>query len=143
MEDVGIFVLRLVVGGLFAGHGAQKLFGWFGGYGLKGTGGFMESIGLKPGVAMAAVAGISELVGGLLLVAGLLVPLAALLIVAAMIVSIVKVHGQNGLWSQAGGYEYNLVLIAVAVALALVGPGAISVANALGVADVAVLGSIL
>ena len=143
MEDVGIFVLRLVVGGLFAGHGAQKLFGWFGGYGLKGTGGFMESIGLRPGVAMAALAGVSEFVGGLLLVAGLLVPLAALLIVAAMIVSIVKVHGQNGLWSQAGGYEYNLVLIAVAVALALVGPGAISVANALGVADVAVLGSIL
>ncbi len=142
MEDVGIFILRLVVGGLFAGHGAQKLFGWFGGYGLKGTGGFMESIGLKPGVAMAALAGISELVGGLLLVAGFLVPVAALLIVAAMDVSIVKVHGQNGLWSQQGGYEYNLVLIAAVVALALVGPGAISAANALGVADVAVVGSI-
>ena len=105
------------------------------------SGGFVESIGLMPGMAMAALTGVSEFVGGLLLVAGLLVPLAALLIVAAMIA--VKVHGQNGLWGQAGGYEYNLVLIAVAVALALVGPSAISVANALGVADVAVLGSIL
>lgn len=142
MEDVGIFVLRLVVGGLLAGHGAQKLFGWFGGYGLKGTGGFMESIGLKPGVAMAALAGISEFAGGLLLVAGFLVPVAALLIAAAMLVAIVKVHGANGPWSEKGGYEYNLVLIAAAVALALVGPGAISIANAIGVADVAVLGSI-
>lgn len=127
MLDLGLLLIRIVIGLLFIGHGAQKLFGWFGGYGLKGTGGWMESIGLKPGVTMAFVAGLSELVGGLFFTAGFLTPLAALLIAATMVVSIVKVHGANGLWSTANGYEYNLTLLAVAIGVALTGPGAYAI----------------
>ncbi|OMF37331.1 oxidoreductase [Paenibacillus sp. FSL H8-0548] len=121
--SLGLLIVRLVVGLLFVGHGAQKLFGWFGGYGPKGTGGWLESIGIKPGVAMAVVAGLMELVGGLLFAAGLITPLAAVLIVLTMLVAIVKVHGPNGLWSTANGYEYNLVLIAIAIGIALIGAG--------------------
>jgi putative oxidoreductase len=120
---LGLLVVRLVVGLLFVGHGAQKLFGWFGGYGPKGTGGWLESIGVKPGVAMAVVAGLMELVGGILFAAGLLTPFAAALIVLTMLVAIVKVHGQNGLWATANGYEYNLVLLAIAIGVALTGAG--------------------
>lgn len=123
MMDLGLLIIRLVIGLLFVAHGAQKLFGWFGGYGLKGTGGWMESLGLKPGVAMAFMAGFSELLGGLLLALGFLTPLAALLIVGTMFMAIVKVHLPNGLWSTANGYEYNLVLLAVAIGIALIGPG--------------------
>jgi putative oxidoreductase len=120
---LGLLIVRLVVGLLFVGHGAQKLFGWFGGYGPKGTGGWLESIGVKPGVAMAVVAGLMELVGGLLFAAGLLTPLAAVIIVLTMLVAIVKVHGPNGLWATANGYEYNLVLVAIAIGIALIGAG--------------------
>jgi len=109
---------------LFVGHGAQKLFGWFGGYGLKGTGGWLDSIGVKPGVAMALVAGLGELVGGLLFATGVGFWAGAVLIAITMLVAIVKVHGQNGLWATQNGYEYNLTLIAVAIGLALIGPGA-------------------
>jgi putative oxidoreductase len=123
MIDLGLLVIRLVIGVLFIGHGAQKLFGWFGGHGLKGTGGWFESIGMKPGVTMALVAGLSELVGGLLFALGLLTPLAAILIAATMFMAIVKVHGQNGLWATSNGYEYNLTLLAVAIGIALIGPG--------------------
>ncbi|WP_138753916.1 DoxX family protein [Paenibacillus sinopodophylli] len=124
---LGLLIVRLVVGLLFVGHGAQKLFGWFGGYGPKGTGGWLESIGVKPGVAMAVVAGLMELVSGLLFAAGLLTPLAAVLIVMTMLVAIVKVHGQNGLWATANGYEYNLVLLAIAIGVALTGAGEYSI----------------
>ena len=124
---LGLLVVRLVVGLLFVGHGAQKLFGWFGGYGPKGTGGWLESIGVKPGVAMAIIAGLMELVGGVLFAAGLLTPLAAALIVMTMLVAIVKVHGQNGLWATANGYEYNLVLAAIAIGIALTGAGQFSI----------------
>ncbi len=92
MINVGLLIIRLAVGLTFMGHGAQKLFGWFGGYGPKGTGGFMESIGIRPGVAMAIAAGLSELVGGALFAAGVLTPLGALLIVATMLIAIVKVQ---------------------------------------------------
>lgn len=131
MEDVALLVLRVVVGTLFIGHGAQKLFGWFGGYGLAGTGAFMESLGLRPGKTMALAAGLSEVFGGILLVAGLFLPVAALLIGGAMVVAIAKVHGKNGVWSQNNGYEYNLVLLVLVAALALLGPGGISVASLL------------
>jgi len=119
----GLFVIRLVVGLLFIGHGAQKLFGWFGGYGPKGTGGFFESIGMKPGVAMAVIAGLGELAGGLLFALGLWTPVAGALIALTMLVAIFKVHGKNGLWATANGYEYNLVLLALAVGVALIGAG--------------------
>ncbi|AIY09623.1 DoxX family protein [Paenibacillus polymyxa] len=123
----GLLLIRLVVGLLFVGHGAQKLFGWFGGYGPKGTGGWMESIGIKPGVLMAVAAGLMELLGGALFAVGLLTPLAALLITMTMLGAIVKVHGQNGIWATANGYEYPLVLIAVVVGIALIGAGPYSI----------------
>jgi putative oxidoreductase len=123
MMDLGLLIIRLVIGILFIGHGAQKLFGWFGGYGLKGTGGWFDSIGMKPGVTMALFAGLAELIGGILLAVGFLTPIAALIIAGTMLMAIVKVHGPNGLWSTSNGYEYNLTLIAVAVGLALIGPG--------------------
>lgn len=123
MIDIGLLLIRLVIGLLFIGHGAQKLFGWFGGYGLKGTGDWMDSLGLKPGMTMALLAGLTELIGGILLVLGLLTPLAGLMIAATMVMAIVKVHGPNGLWSTQNGYEYNLILLVVAIGIALIGPG--------------------
>ncbi|QIZ06119.1 DoxX family protein [Priestia megaterium] len=123
MINIGLLIIRLVIGLLFVGHGAQKLFGWFGGYGLKGTGGWFESIGMKPGVTMALLAGLAELIGGILFALGLLTPLAGIMIAGTMAMAIVKVHAPNGLWATANGYEYNLTLLAVAIGIALVGPG--------------------
>lgn len=131
MEDVALLIVRAVIGGLFVGHGVQKLFGWFGGYGIAGTGAFMESIGLRPGKQMALLAGLSEVLGGVFLMAGVLLPLAALFIGGAMVIAIAKVHGKNGLWSQNNGFEYNLVLLVVVVALALLGPGSLSLVSLL------------
>ncbi|MGE5701953.1 MAG: DoxX family protein [Clostridia bacterium] len=124
MLNLGLLLIRLVVGISFMGHGAQKLFGWFGGYGLKGTGGWLESIGIRPGVLMAFLAGAAELVGGLLFAEGVFTPVAALLITVTMLIAIFTVHGKNGYWVTANGFEYNLMLIAVAVGVALIGPGA-------------------
>jgi putative oxidoreductase len=127
MVDLGLLIIRLVIGISFIGHGAQKLFGWFGGHGLKGTGEWLESIGIKPGVPMAVLAGLSELVGGLLFAGGWALPVGSALIVGAMLVAIFKVHGQNGYWADKGGIEFPFVLIAVAVGIALIGPGAYSI----------------
>ncbi|WP_027417609.1 DoxX family protein [Aneurinibacillus terranovensis] len=124
MINLGLLLIRLVIGLTFMGHGAQKLFGWFGGYGLKGTGGWLESIGVKPGVLMAFLAGAGELVGGILFAAGVLTPVGAFLIVVTMLVAIFTVHGKNGYWATENGFEYNLILIAVAIGVALIGPGA-------------------
>ncbi|ATF10883.1 DoxX family protein [Brevibacillus sp. HB1.2] len=124
MLDTGLLLIRLVIGLTFAGHGAQKLFGWFGGYGLKGTGGWLESIGVKPGVAMAFVAGFSELIGGLMFAAGVGIWASSILLAFTMLVAILKVHGQNGYWVTQNGFEYNLTLIAVVIGVALIGPGA-------------------
>ncbi|MCD9021528.1 DoxX family protein [Cohnella silvisoli] len=127
MMAFGLLIIRVVIGLLFVGHGAQKLFGVFGGYGPKGTGGFMESIGLKPGVAMAILAGLMELVGGALFTIGFLTPLAAILIALTMLGAIVKVHAPNGLWSTANGYEYPLVLLVVVIGVAFIGAGDYSI----------------
>ncbi|UED74728.1 DoxX family protein [Brevibacillus sp. DP1.3A] len=124
MLDTGLLLIRLVIGLTFAGHGAQKLFGWFGGYGLKGTGGWLESIGVKPGVAMAFVAGLAELAGGLMFAAGVGIWASSILLAFTMLVAILKVHGQNGYWVTQNGFEYNLTLIAVVIGVALIGPGA-------------------
>lgn len=124
MLDTGLLLIRLVIGLTFAGHGAQKLFGWFGGYGLKGTGGWLDSIGVKPGVAMAFVAGFTELVGGLMFAAGVGIWASSILLAFTMLVAILKVHGQNGYWVTQNGFEYNLTLIAVVIGVALIGPGA-------------------
>lgn len=131
MADIGLLILRLVVGLLMAGHGAQKLFGMFGGHGLKGTSGWLGSMGLRPAGMWAFLAGVSELGGGVLLALGLLTPLGAVGVVAAMLMAVLLAHRQ-ALWVTEGGMEYNLVLIAAAVALVFTGPGKFSVDAALG-----------
>jgi putative oxidoreductase len=118
--------LRLGAGVIFAAHGAQKLFGWFGGYGLEGTAGWMASIGLEPGMLMAAMAGSAEFFGGLLLIAGLLVRPAALMLAITMLVAIVTAHLQNGLFMSNNGYEFGLALLAISVALVFRGAGSLS-----------------
>jgi putative oxidoreductase len=133
MEDIALLVLRLVLGGVFVAHGAQKLFGSFGGPGIEGTAGFHEQLGIKPAKPMAILAGLAEFVGGMLVVAGFLTPLAALALIAVMVVAIVTVHLKNGFFAASGGYEFNLVLIAVAVALVLAGSGAYGLDAALGI----------
>ena len=130
--DLALFVLRIVVGLFFAGHGAQKLFGAFGGHGLAGTAGFFDSIGMKPGRRNAIAAGAAEFVGGVLLVLGLLTPLAAVLLIAVMTAAVLTVHAKNGPWVTDSGWEYNAVLIAVAFALVGASPGEWSLDDALG-----------
>jgi putative oxidoreductase len=129
----GLLILRLVVGLTLAAHGAQKVFGWFGGYGLAGTGQFLEQLGFRPGRVQAALAGTAELVGGLFLAAGFLTPAAAAAIVAVMLVAAVSVHIKKGFFATNGGYEYTLVLGGAALALAFTGPGAFSLDQALGI----------
>jgi putative oxidoreductase len=134
--DIGLLALHVIPGLLFAGHGAQKLFGVFGGHGIDGTGGFFESLGLKPGRVHAAAAGLAEFGGGLLLLLGLLVPLAAAVLIATMLTASLTAHRGKGVWNQNGGWELPLVFATVAFALAGVGAGDISLDNALGL-DVA------
>ena len=120
-------ILRVPVGLTLAAHGAQKLFGWFGGYGLEGTGQWMASIGLEPGVLMAALSGSAEFFGGLFLVLGLLTRPTAVVVAFTMLVAIFSVHIHNGLFMSNNGYEYALALFAVAVSLVVSGGGRISV----------------
>lgn len=124
---LGLLIIRLVIGLTMAAHGTQKLFGWFGGYGPKGTGGFFESIGIKPGVMMAVIAGLIELGGGLLFAAGLWTEVGAALIIITMIMAIIKVHGKNGYWVTSNGFEYNLALLVIALGVALIGAGDYSI----------------
>jgi putative oxidoreductase len=130
--NIGLLVLRVIVGLYFVGHGAQKLFGVAGGHGLNGTGQFFEAMGLRPGRLNAFAAGAAELTAGVLLALGLLTPLAAALIIGVMIVAIATVHLSKGIWASDGGFELNLVYIAIAFALAGVGPGAWSLDDAFG-----------
>ena len=123
----GALALRVPVGIIFAAHGAQKLFGWFGGYGLEGTGGWMDSIGLSPGVVMAFLAGAAEFFGGIALVLGLLTRPAAFALSIAMLVAIFAVHIQNGLFMSNNGYEFGLALLAASVSLLFSGAGKASV----------------
>ncbi|MCQ6558678.1 DoxX family protein [Paenibacillus mendelii] len=121
--SAGLLVIRVVLGLLFAAHGAQKLLGWFEGPGLKGTAGWLQSMGVRPAMLMAIAAAGGEFAGGLLFALGLFTWFAAILIVVPMIVAIAKVHGTNGLWATKNGYEYNLVIIAIAVGVAFTGAG--------------------
>src|SRR5213596_2657637 len=100
--DIGLLILRLVVGLTLAAHGAQKVFGWFGGYGIAGTGQFLEQLGFRPGRVQAALAGTAELLGGLFLAAGFLTPAAAAVVVAVMLVAAVSVHLKNGFFAPSG-----------------------------------------
>jgi putative oxidoreductase len=124
--------LRVVLGGLMAAHGAQKLFGWFGGPGLAGTESWLESIGLRPARVYAAVTGLAEFGGGALLILGLFTPVGAAAVVGVMFVAIATVHWRNGFFNPAGGYEFNLLIIAAALALAITGPGTISIDHLAG-----------
>lgn len=129
---VGRLLVRGSIGALMAGHGTQKLFGWFGGGGPAGTGQFFEQIGFRPGKRHALAAGAAETVGGLLLAAGAATPAAVALLQGVMISAIRHVHWKNGPWNASGGYEYNLVLIAALFGLLETGPGGLSVDAALG-----------
>jgi len=123
--------LRIPVGIIFAAHGAQKLFGWFGGYGLDGTGQFFGSIGLNPGYLMALLAGLAQFLGGLALVLGLAVRPAAAALAFAMLVAIFAVHFSKGFFMSSGGYEYALALFTASVALLFSGAGRFSLDRAL------------
>ncbi|MFM2600997.1 DoxX family protein [Vibrio fortis] len=119
----GALALRVPVGIIFMAHGAQKLFGWFGGYGLEGTGQWMASIGLGPGVLMAFLAGTAEFFGGLFILLGLLTRPAAASLAITMLVAIFAVHFENGLFMSNNGYEFGLALLAASVSLAFSGAG--------------------
>jgi putative oxidoreductase len=127
----GLLFLRAVVGLSLAAHGAQKLFGWFGGHGPRGTAGFFGGLGFRPPLAMALIAGLSE-AAGLAFALGFLTPFAALAMASVMVVAVGSVHWRNGFWVGNGGYEYNLVLWTVAAAVAATGPGRFSIDRALG-----------
>lgn len=131
MKDLGLLTLRLTAGTLLTGHGMQKLAGKFGGYGLAGTGQFMESLGLQPGQAWAAVAGLSE-AGGALIALGFLEPLGEIGVIAAMTMAIGKAHWGKPIWVTSGGGELPATNIAIASTLLLTGPGVISLDTLLG-----------
>lgn len=132
MRDFAVLTVRLVVGGFLAGHGAQKLFGSFGGPGMEGFAGFLESMGMKPGKPWAMLAGISEFGGGALTALGLLNPLGPLGILGAMSIATLKAHGVKPIWAQEGGAELPVTNAVVAAAIAFAGPGRYSLDHALG-----------
>ena len=130
--SVGLLLARLFLGLLMAAHGSQKLFGWFGGYGLAGTGGFFESLGFRPGRLFAAVAGLTELGSGLLIALGFLGPVGPALMLSVMIVAAVTVHLRHGVFASSNGIEVPLLYGVGAVALALTGPGFFSLDAVIG-----------
>jgi len=130
--DIGLLVLRLFVGLLVAGHGVQKLLGWFDGYGLQGITGWLGSYGLKPAKIWALMAAWGEVGGGLLLVLGLLNSIAVLPIIGSMAMAIGMVHWSKGFWEVKGGYEFALTLLVVSFVLGLIGPGRYSLDGLLG-----------
>ena len=133
MGDVGLLILRLTTGGLMAGDGAQKLFGWFGGYGLEGTRGWLKSLGLWPGWLWARAAGVGEFGGGLLTALGLLHPIGPITMLGPMAIATGKVHWGKPIWVTEGGAELPVTNLAVALGLALTGPGRFSLDRALGI----------
>ena len=122
-QSLSALPLRLIAGLLFTAHGAQKLFAWFGGYGLEGTGQWMESIGLAPGYLMALMAGSAEFIGGLLLIIGFLTRPTSFVLAITMIVAIFSVHIGNGMFMSNNGYEFGLSLLAITLALFIQGGG--------------------
>lgn len=126
-QSIASTILRIPVGLTLAAHGAQKLFAWFGGYGLEGTGQWMASIGLEPGFIMALLAGSAEFFGGLALALGLLTRPAAIVTAFTMLIAIFSVHIQNGLFMSNNGYEYALTLFVVTITLAIQGAGRFSI----------------
>ena len=130
--DIALLIVRLVIGLGMAAHGAQKLFGWFGGYGLAGTGGFFEGLGFKPGKLFAAAAGLGEVGSGLLIALGIGGALGPAVLVMVMLVAIATVHISKGFFVSNGGWELNAAYISVALILAFTGFGAYSLDRVLG-----------
>src|SRR5919204_917955 len=131
--ELALLVLRLVVGLGFAAHGAQKLFGAFGGHGIDGTAGFFEQIGLRPGKLQAWTAAITEFVGGLAIALGIVTPIPAAALLAVMTAAVITVHLKNGFFAANQGYEFNLALAAAVFALAGIGAGGWSLDAALNI----------
>jgi putative oxidoreductase len=131
--SAGLLAVRLVLGLLMAAHGAQKLLGWFGGYGLGATGGFFEQLGFRPGRLFAAVAAGTEIASGVLVALGLFGPVGPALMLSVMIVAAVSVHWQHGVFAQQNGIELTLLYGAAGFGLALTGPGLFSLDAALGI----------
>ena len=133
MTDLALLLLRVVTGGLLVGHGAQKLFGAFGGDGLTGTAEWLESLGLRPGVLWASMAGLGELVGGLLTILGLGGPIGSILTTSSMKMATFKAHSGKPVWASAGGAELPVVNAAVGTALMLTGSGRYSLDRLFGI----------
>jgi putative oxidoreductase len=136
--DLALLLLRLVLGLTMAAHGAQKLFGWFGGRGFSGTLGMMGMMGVRPAWLWAAAVCTGEFGGGLLVALGLLTPVGAALVIAVMVVAIATVHWPKGFFSTQGGYEFNLLIIAAAAAIGIAGPGAYALDAGLGLLPILV-----
>ena len=133
MVALGLLVLRLVIGAIMAGHGAQKLFGWWSGPGLTGWTAGMTRMRMRPPVLWAWLSALSEFVGGVLLALGFLSPLGSFAVIAAMLVAVALVHWPKGFWNSKGGFEFNLSIIGGSLALALTGPGPYSLDDLLGI----------
>jgi len=131
MFATGILILRLVIGFTLAAHGAQKLFGWWGGPGMKGWTGAMNHMRIRPATPWAWMSALAEFGGGLGLALGFLNPLPSFAIAGSMIVAVALVHLPKGFFNSKGGYEFNLAILAAAAAVALTGPGAYSLDGAL------------
>jgi putative oxidoreductase len=128
-----LLILRLVLGLTMAGHGAQKLFGWWGGPGMKVWIAGMTRMRVRPPVAWAWMSALAEVLGGLAVAVGLLSPLGNLGVAASMLVAVALVHRAKGFWVSKGGYEYNLLIVATVTALAITGPGSYSLDSILGI----------
>lgn len=133
--NAALLILRVVVGLGFASHGTQKLFGWFGGYGISGTGAYFESIGFRPGPRFALAAGLSEVFGGLLLALGFLGPIGPALMLLVMVVAVLTVHRGHGFYAYNNGAEVPIVYSTVAVTVALAGPGQYSLDRMVGISS--------
>jgi putative oxidoreductase len=133
MFATGILILRLVFGLILAAHGAQKVFGWWGGPGMKGWTGAMNHMRIRPATPWAWSSALAELLGGLGLALGFLNPLPSFAIAGSMLVAIALVHLPKGFFNAKGGFEFNLAILAAVAAVALIGPGAYSLDSALGI----------
>ena len=133
--SIGLLLIRVVAGLVMAAHGAQKLFGWFGGYGLNKTGEFFVQLGFQQGRAFATLASAAEIVSGLLVAVGFLGPIGPALMIAVMIVAMITVHRKNGLFAADNGIEVPLLYASIAFALALIGFGRYSLDALVGLAD--------
>lgn len=133
MVALGLLILRLVIGLTLAAHGAQKLFGWFGGPGMTGWTGAMNRMRIRPATPWAWMSALAEFAGGVGLALGLLFPIPSAAIAGSMLVAIALVHLPKGFFVTKGGYEFNLSILAAVAALALIGPGAYSLDSALGI----------